>query len=311
MKRHKSIRLQILAATAFALIANALSAKEPSETIEVWPDGVPGLHDDAAPERIENNRIVDIHFPSLDVYLPDSDVPATHTAVIFCPGGGYHHLTIGESGGPETQWLNSLGITVFVLKYRLLEYGHPAPMQDTLEAIRIARSQADRFGLDPSKIGVIGASAGGHAAACAATLWDHPDGSPEGSLRDINARPDFAILIYPVITMDPAFAHKGSRENLIGPTPAPELVKLLSIENQVRSDMPPVFLAATAADRSVPVENTLHLFQALRDATIPAEMHIYAQGSHGNSLDPQYGPTALWPRRAEEWLCFNGFLDEL
>jgi acetyl esterase/lipase len=296
----------IIGWASLCLFALSSRAAEPS-IIPLWPEGVPGLRADAAPEKIVNQRIVEVHFPTLTVYAP---AKANGTAVIFCPGGGYHHLTIGENGGPETQWLNSLGVTVFILKYRMVEYGHPAPLRDVLRAVRLVRSRAAEFGVKTDRIGVFGASAGGHLAACAITLWTDPVGQTGVPIDAVSARPDFAILIYSVITMEQGTTHKGSRENLLGPNPSPELVEHLSLHKQVRPDTPPVFLAATMADTAVPVENTLLFYQALRAAKIPAEMHVYAQGSHGNSLDPQYGPTAHWPQRAEEWMRFNGWLPQ-
>ena len=280
------------------LSACAVQAAGPV-VIQLWP----GLTE-IKPDEIANNRIVAVHNPSVTVYAPEKP---NGTAVIFCPGGGYHHLTIGENGGPETQWFNSLGVTVFMLKYRVQTL-HPAPLSDVLRAMRIVRSRAAEFGVKADRIGIFGASAGGHLAACASTLWDDPVGQTGAAIDAVNARPDFALLIYSVITMEQGITHKGSRENLLGPNPSLELIEHLSLQKHVRKDMPPVFLAATMADTSVPVENTLLFYQALRNAKVPAELHVYAQGSHGNSLDPQYGPTAKWPQRAEEWLRFNGWL---
>ena len=302
MKTARSIsllvrHLLIMVGLVYAVTLGSF-ATEPV-VIPLWPSVA-----DARTEVIENNRIVFVPHPSLTVYAP---AKPNGTAVIFCPGGGYHHLTIGENGGPETQWFNSLGVTVFMLKYRVHEL-HPAPLNDVLRAMRIVRSQAAEFGLKPDRIGVFGGSAGGHVAACAATLWDDPAGKIGSPVDSVSARPDFAILIYSVISMELGVAHKGSRENLLGPNPTPELIEHLSLQKQVRSDTPPVFLVATMADTSVPVENTMLFYQALHAAKVPAEMHVYAQGSHGNSLDPHYGPTAGWPQRAEEWLRFNGWL---
>lgn len=278
-----------------------------TRVIELWPEGVPGLREDASDERMVDGRIFNIHRPTLTVYAPEKP---NGTAVIYAPGGGYVRLAPGVNGGPETKWLNSLGVTVFLLKYRNVEYGHPAPLRDMLRAIRLLRSRAPEFSLRADRIGVLGGSAGGHLSACAATLWDAPEGKTGAELDKVNARPDFAILIYPVVTMYEPFAHEGSKHALLGEHPSPELVEHLSIERQVRKDSPPMFLAATMADKSVPVENSLQLYEALHKAGVPAEMHVYAQGSHGNSLDPQYGPTAEWPKRAEEWLRFNGFIPE-
>jgi acetyl esterase/lipase len=293
-----------------AISAPPTSVAGQPQVIPLWPEGVPGLRADAAEEQIVNNRVVKVHYPTLTVYAPKAG-GANGTAVVFCPGGGYVRLAIGERGGRETEVLNRAGVTVFMLKYRLVEYGHPAPLRDVLRAVRLVRSRAAEFGVKADRIGVAGGSAGGHLAACAATMWDAPEGRTGVALDAVNARPDFAVLIYPVITMEDPFAHKGSREALLGAAPAPELLAQLSLEKRVRGDMPPVFLVATMADKSVPVENSLRFYQALRDAGVPAEMHIYAAGAHGNSLDPQYGPTAKWLERMEEWMRFNGWLPDL
>jgi acetyl esterase/lipase len=296
-----------LTVVGLLLLAGTARAAEP-EVMPLWPEGVPGLKADASPEKQgEGNRFTNIHHPTLLVYRP-SGVPANGTAMIYAPGGGYVRVAIGGDGGGEARWLNALGVTVFVLKYRHVEYGHPAPLQDILRALRIVRSRAAEFGVRPDRIGVIGGSAGGHLCACAATLWDDPAGRTGAPLDAVSARPDFAVLIYPVITMEDPFVHQGSRTALLGKNPPPELIAKLSIERHARKDMPPVFLAATMADRSVPVENSLKFYQVLRDAGVPAEMHVYAQGAHGSSHDPQYGPTSLWPARVAEWMRFNGWL---
>ncbi len=262
--------------------------------IELWPEGVPGLRKDATPEKEEDGRFTNIHRPTLTVFAPTN---ANGTAMIYCAGGGYVRVAMGQGGGAITRWLNSLGVTVFALKYRNVEYGQPAPLQDVVQAMRIVRLRAGEFGIATNRIGIIGASAGGHLAACAATMFTNNV-----------ERPDFVALVYPVITMQDPFAHKGSRKALLGDNPSRELIERWSVEKHVRKDTPPVFLVATMADKSVPVENTLMFYQALRNAGVPAEMHVYAQGSHGNSLDPQFGPTAEWPKRCEEWLRFNGWL---
>ncbi len=154
----------------------------------------------------------------------------------------------------------------------------------------------------------MGASAGGHLSLTAATLWDSPLGLTGHALDKVSARPDFVAAIYPVVTMTDPHVHKGSRKALFGPQPTEGNIEALSLEKQVRKDMPRVFLVATMADKSVPVENSLVLYKALRDAGVPTEMHVYSEGSHGNSLDPQYGPTALWPARLHEWMAFIGML---
>jgi Esterase/lipase len=302
----KPLRILIALACVCSAKLSAADAESP-RVIRLWPEGVPDLRDDAAPEKIVNNRVVAVHYPTLTMYAPPTG-KANGTAVIFCPGGGYVRLAIGEGGGYETRVLVENGVTVFILKYRMVEYGHPAPLRDALRAIRLVRSQAGELGINPDRIGLLGQSAGGHLAACAATLWDSAEGRTGASLDVVSARPDFAALVYPVITLLDPHAHKGSREALLGKTPSAEQLAALSLEKHARKDMPPVFLVATMADKSVPVENTLQFYQAIRDAGASAEMHVYAQGSHGNSLDPQYGPTAEWPQRMLEWMRFNGWV---
>jgi acetyl esterase/lipase len=292
---------------ARAAVAPAAKASE-TKVIELWPEGVPGLRADASEEKVVDGRVVNVHRPTLTVYAPEAS-RSNGTAVIYCPGGSYVRLaTGGKDGPPEARWLNRHGATVFVLKYRLAEYGQPAPLRDLLRAVRVVRSRASEFGVRPDRVGVLGLSAGGHLAAWAATMFDAPEGRTGAQLDTVSARPDFIALVYPVITMEEPFVHKGSRVALLGNQPSPELVERLSIEKHVRKDMPPVFIAATMADQSVPVENSLRLYEALRRANVPAELHVYAQGSHGNSLDSQYGPTARWPERCEEWMRFNGWL---
>lgn len=303
-------RLRACLRVVFVLLTAALTRAAAPAVLPLWPEGVPNRRADAPPEAVVDGRIVHVHEPTLTVYAPTT-APANGTAVIFCPGGGYVRLSIGENGGPQVRWLNQLGVTAFVLKYRLDDYGQPAPLQDILRAIRLVRRDAAKFGVDPKRVGVWGASAGGHVAGCAATMWDDPAGVTGAEIDAVSARPDFVALIYPVVTMDPAFAHRGSRRALLGEQPSDDLTARWSVERRVRTDMPPVFIAATMADRSVPVANSLRLYDALVAAKVPAELHVYAQGSHGNSLDPQYGPTAAWPQRCEEWLRFNGWLPAL
>ena len=299
----------IFTGLVFVLLACLpVSAAEP-RVIDLWPEGVPNLNTNLPEEKIVDGRIVSLQKPSL-LYFPADPTNANGTAVIFCSGGGYVRISVSKDGNEQSRQLNAAGISVFLLKYRLSDYGHPAPLQDVLRAVRIVRSRAAEFSIRPDHIGVMGASAGGHLAACAATLWDSPDGKSGAELDAVSARPDFAVLIYPVITMADTFVHKGSRDALLGKSPKPEVLVELSVEKHVRKDSPPMFIAATMADKTVPVENSLHFYQALRDAGVPAEMHVYAQGAHGNSLDPQYGPTAEWPKRLEEWLRFNGWLNK-
>jgi acetyl esterase/lipase len=188
------------------------------------------------------------------------------------------------------------------------EFGYPAPLQDVLRAVRIVRSRAAEFKINPARIGVMGSSAGGHVAAIAGTLFDHPAGKTGAALDATSARPDFLILMYPVITMDDPYAHAGSRKNLIGANPTPELRALMSPEKQVTAATPPTLLIHTQEDQTVPVENSILFFQALTRARVPAEMYLFEHGSHGMGMKANFGTASDWPKRAEEWLRGRGLL---
>ena len=273
--------------------------------IPLWPEGVPGLRADAAEEKLENTSVTNVHRPTLTLFAP---ARPNGTAVIVCPGGGYNHLSIENEGSLIAQRFNAMGVTVFVLHYRLNEYGHPAPLRDVLRAVRLVRSRCAEFGLAANRLGVLGASAGGHLAACAGTLFAHPAGKTGAPLDAVNARPDFLIMQYPVILMEGPKVHRGSRDSLLGPHPTPELVNLLSVDRQVTAQTPPSFLVATAEDTSVPLENAQSFYTALRQVGVPAELHLYEKGPHGFSMHPDLGPTSQWPQRAEEWMRSHGWL---
>jgi pectinesterase len=279
------------------------------QVILLWPEGVPGGKANAEPERIVDARVSNVQVPTI-TYYPASPAISVGTAVIICPGGGYARLAFDKEGTDVAKRLNAIGISAFVLKYRLSEYGHPAPLQDVLRSIRLVRSRSMEFGIKADRIGVMGFSAGGHVAATAATLFDASAGRTGSQLDRTSARPDFAALIYPVITMKDPFAHKGSRENLLGKNASVALVDELSVELHVASNTPPVFLVHTEEDTTVPVENSIAFYQALRKATVPAELHLYAKGPHGFALADGLGPASEWPRRLEEWMRSHGWLDK-
>lgn len=276
--------------------------------IDLWPEGVPDIKADAGPEQDDGNgRFTHIHHPTLTVYAP----PAGHangTAVIYAPGGGYVRVAAGVNGGEIVRWLNSLGITVFTLKYRNVEYGHPAPLRDALRAVRTVRSRAAEWRLKPDRIGALGGSAGGHVAASAGTLFDAPEGRTGAALDQVSGRPDFLVLIFPVITMQDPFAHGTSRRALLGDKPTDEAKHRLSVDEQVTTTTPPTFLVHSSEDTTVPVENSLLFYQGMRRAKAPIEMHLYPKGPHGAGTDPKLGPTAEWPRHCESWMRFNGWL---
>jgi acetyl esterase/lipase len=288
-----------------ALVSPALRAADPA-VIELWPEGVPGLHAGATPEDTSRvGWISNVNHPSVAVYRPDQP---NGTSAIVCPGGSYANLSYEAEGVKAALWLNRLGVTAFLLKYRLKEYGQPAPLQDVLRAIRTVRSRAAEFGLRPDRVGALGFSAGGHLVASAGTLFDAPEGRTGAAIDAVSGRPDFVMSIYPVITMEDPFAHGRSRTDLLGPHPSSELVRRWSLELQVTRETSPMFLAVAEDDATVPVENSLNFYEALHSAGVPAELHVYAKGGHGFSFKPGLGPTSEWTGRAEEWMRFNGWL---
>src|SRR5262245_26123799 len=280
------------------------------QVIALWPEGTPGAKPNTEPERVVDARVYNVQIPTL-TYFPAPKNASVGTAGIVCPGGSYARLAFDKEGTEVAKRLNAIGVSAFVLKYRLVEYGHPGPLQDVLRAIRMVRSRADEFGIKTDRIGVMGFSAGGHVSATAATLFDTPDGRTGSPLDRTSARPDFAALIYPVITMKEPFVHVGSRDNLLGKNPPAKLVDELSVELRVTKSTPPAFLVHTEEDATVPVENSIAFYQALRNAAVPAELHLYAKGPHGFALADGLGPASEWPKRLEEWMRSHRWLDKL
>ena len=302
-------RLLILLATLSGGLVHAsgAAAAEAANAIELWPEGVPGLKTDGQPEVEDAGRFSHIHHPSLVMYAPPAG-KANGTAVVYAAGGGYVRVAVGVNGGEVTTWLNSLGITVFVLKYRHADYGQPAPLQDALRAVRVLRSRAAEWGLKPDHIGMLGGSAGAHLTASAGTLFDAPEGKTGAALDAVSGRPDFMVLIFPVITMEEPYVHAASRRALLGENPSAELKKRWSVDQQVTKETPPTFLIHSSEDTTAVVENSLLFYQAMRRAKAPIEMHLYPKGPHGSGMSPALGPTSLWPKHCEAWMRFNGWL---
>jgi acetyl esterase/lipase len=291
------------------LAAIAAHAAEPErQVIPLWPEGVPDAKPNGGQEYEVDGRIYNVQVPTLTRF-PAPVATANGTAVIICPGGGYVRLAVSKEGTELARRLNVLGVAAFVLKYRLAEFGHPAPLRDVLRAVRIVRSRAAELGVRPDRIGVMGFSAGGHLAACAGSLFDAPEGRTGAALDATSARPDFVALLYPVITMTEPYVHAGSRKALLGEHPSPALVERLSVEKQVTKATPPTFIVHTLEDASVPVENSLLFYEALRRAGVPGELHVYEKGPHGFGTRAGLGPTSDWPLRLEEWMRFHGWLD--
>lgn len=275
--------------------------------IPLWPEGVPGLRADASPTKDDGQgRYTNIHYPTLTV-LPPPAGTANGTAVIYAPGGGYQRVSAGDArGGIVGRWLHSAGITVFLLKYRHQEYGHPAPLQDALRAVRLVRSRAAEFGIKPDRIGMLGGSAGGHLTASAGTLFEASEGRTGAELDNVSGRPDFMILIFPMITFAGAQNRPG-RHPLLGENPTEELKHHLSVDEQVTKATPPTFLVHSLEDRGL-VEGSMLFGAAMRRAGAPMELHLYTKGPHGDGMSPALGPISEWPRLCEIWMRANGWL---
>ncbi len=275
---------------AFTACLSYAAAQTSPTTEPLWPKEIPGS---LGTEELDK--------PALTIYLAPAPA-STNSAVVVCPGGGYGALAMDHEGKQIAEWLNTRGISAFVLKYRLgPRYHHPAMLDDVHQAIRTVRSRAQEFKISPERIGVWGFSAGGHLAATAATHFDAVDG--------VSSRPDFAVLAYPVITFtDEQYVHKGSRRNLLGENPDAELVRLMSNELQVTAQTPPTFLFHTNADTGVPPENSVLFYLALRKAGVPAEMHIFERGPHGMGLAQKDPAARMWPTLLENWFRTRGIL---
>lgn len=296
------------------MAAIVISVKAQDKVLKVWPNKIPGAIknstykekvDTAANGMLTLSRVTD---PTIAVYFPHK-VKATRTAVVICPGGGYIHLAYTKEGTDIALWLNSIGITGIVLKYRLpsnkiMKDKTIGPLQDIQEAMRIVRRHANEWNINPNKIGVIGFSAGGHLAS---TLCTHYKMKVYDS-DSTSARPDFAILGYPVISMKLGITHLGSRKNLLGSNPSQKIVKEFSNELHVNKNTPETFLFLAEDDKTVPIKNSILYFLALKKYNVPAELHIYEKGGHGFGLGYKEETDSYWPKACEHWLEQIGML---
>ena len=278
-------------------------------TLPLWPNNIPNYQKTDEIEIRDTTDAVRISYvqkPDISVYLP-SKGNATGQAVVICPGGGYRILAYDKEGTDIAKWLNSKGIAAIVLKYRLPLsksniVNHKSPLLDAQRAIRLTRYYANEWNIKKDKIGIMGFSAGGHLAATAGTHFDAGDSSASDPVEFMSSRPDFMVLVYPVITFSNSFMHKGSRNALLGEDPDSSLIKNYSNELQVKDNTPPTFIVHAGDDKSVPVENSLLFYHALKDKGIPAEFHIYPEGGHGFSLAIGKGYLETWPDRCIDWL---------
>jgi len=289
-------RFGLAALMAVLMTTGAGLADEPP-TMKLWPQGAPGETGDIGPEEVlpardgelPVQRVSNVTEPTITVYRPDSQTN-TGTAVVICPGGGYNILAWDKEGTEVAEWLNGLGVTGIVVKYRVPRRAeqpkHLAPLQDAQRSVSLVRQHAAEWGIDPQRIGILGFSAGGHLSATAATNWDQRQYAAVDAADEVSCRPDFAVLVYPAYLVE---ADK------------------LSPEIRVTSDAPPTFFAHAGNDRIGP-ENSIALYLALKKAGVPAELHVYADGGHGFGLRDLKLPVSDWPQHCANWMKSRGLI---
>ncbi|WP_307758243.1 alpha/beta hydrolase fold domain-containing protein [uncultured Mediterranea sp.] len=269
-------------------VATMLSAQNTME-LPLWPAGAPNSNGlSGAEEMLDGGRVSHVSTPSVTVYKAEKP---NGMAIIMCPGGGYALLAMNHEGHDMAPWLNAQGITYIVLKYRMPNGHYEVPLSDAEQAIRLVRRHAKEWNIRPDRIGIMGASAGGHLAASLATLYSSEE-----------TRPDFQILLYPVISMQTGVTHGGSRQNLLGKEPSQELTEKFTLEKQVNERTPQAFLVLSADDRSVPPANGIHYFEALLQHQVPATLHVYPTGGHGWGFRDAFPYKRQWTGELEKWL---------
>jgi len=288
--------LIILVMLAAAQTAPSPPLMQDPQAILLWPSGAPGAL-----------GAEDADKPALTIYMPPNTT-GPMAAVIVAPGGSYARLSMNLEGRAPANYLNTLGIAAFVLRYRLgPRYHHPIELGDAQRAIRTVRAHAAEWHIAPDRIGIMGFSAGGHLASTVSTHFDAAGPDAADPIDRVSSRPDFAVLGYPVISFVEPWAHQGSKTNLLGDSPDAAVARGLSSETQVTASTPPTFIYHTNADTVVPVENAVAYFLALRRAGVPAEMHVFRNGAHGSGLAQQDQALAEWPRLLANWLRASGF----
>lgn len=289
------------------------------QEIPLWPDVPPGSSGVALSETLierspdvsqfRDRAVTGISRPRLLAYVPEKP---NGTSVVLAPGGGYIRVVLDKEGIEIAEWLNTLGVTVFILLYRLPGEGHAeraaVPLQDAQRALRLVRANAAAWGLASDKVGAMGCSAGGHVIGALATLFAKPVYAPLDAADAVSARPDFVALLYPVLTMDARWAHPGSRTKLLGDAPSAAEVSAWSCEEQVGPETPPCFIAHAADDASVPVENSVYFYNALHHQRISAALHVFESGGHGHGIRLAKGkPVEIWTDLFADWLRVHAY----
>lgn len=270
------------------VIATSAWAQSPIE-MPLWPNGAPNSNGlTGTEEDLNGGRVANVVKPSITVF---KSATPNSTTIIMCPGGGYARLAMNHEGFDMAPWINAQGITYVVLKYRMPNGNHEVPLSDAEQAIRLVRQHASEWNVDPNKVGIMGASAGGHLASTLATHYSSKE-----------TRPDFQVLFYPVITMDPKYTHGGSRENLLGKSPSAELEKKFSNELQVTPETPKAFIMLSSDDGAVVPQNGVGYYMALVQNKVRAALHTYPIGGHGWGFRDNFIYKRQWTGELEKWL---------
>jgi acetyl esterase/lipase len=309
--RRSLVALLLLSvATVFGQPRVAYSADAPKEEL-LWPADHAANQGEkpAAADSLEWSVQV-ANSPTLTYFLPEKE-KRNGTAMVICPGGAYVGLAMQKEGHEVAEWCREHGIVGVVLRYRCGGGKNlaPVPLQDVQQAIRTVRANAKELGVDPNKIGVCGFSAGGHLASTAATMFDDGDAKASDPIAQQSSRPDFAVLVYPVITLVGDAAHRGSRANLLGGEASEELAEEWSTDRRVTDKTPPTFLVHATDDDGVVPKNSILFYEALRANKVAAEMHIYEVGGHGFGMLRDKRPADLWPNELEAWLKARKIVD--
>jgi len=271
------------------------------KVLKVWPQGAPSDNGMTKPEKLNGLHVSNVSEAVMYIYLPPKE-KSTGAAIVICPGGGYSFEAMDYEGYAIAEWLNTKGIVGVVLKYRL-PYGHPeVPSSDAKQAIRIVRKNAKEWGINPEKVGIAGFSAGGHLASTVGTHFDYGIKNSSNIVDSFSSRPNFMLLLYPVISLKEEFGHMGSRQNLIGEGNNWKLVKEYSNELQVTPQTPPTFIVVTDDDEIVPTQNSVEFYLSLKKNNVPAELHVFSEGHHGFFLKKDYLPVRQWPNLFIDWM---------
>lgn len=299
----------------FLLILLSIMLHAQDLVLPLWPEGIPCKNEleTGIDERASIGRVIrEVHEPEMVAFFP-SEAQRNGTSVVICPGGGYTILAWDWEGTKMAKWFNSFGVTAFVVKYRLPHWESEdcrdqVALMDAQRAMRIVRSRANDWQLDPTRVGVMGFSAGGHLASTLSTHFDYGDSTATNPVEQLSCRPDFSVLMYPVVTMDSTFAHMGSRRNLIGATPDAAAIEHFSNEKQITAETPPAILIHADDDKAVLPENSVEYYLGLRKHNILASLHIFQGGGHGFSMAEGMGNTENWPLLVKGWMEERGLL---